>query len=111
MSARLAFHVEYAFPHRPSSRQSEGGCLVASEARRYQPQGHPQFPEHCFSYDSHSGPSPLEPVNRLVYSHWAFSRSIFISVWAHMGFFRLILLAGLQAIPRDVYEASMMDRP
>lgn len=52
----------------------------------------------------------LEPVNWLVYSHWAFSWSIFISVWAHMGFYTLILLAGLQAIPRDVYEAAMMDR-
>jgi len=30
-------------------------------------------------------------------------------VWAHMGFYTLILLAGLQAIPRDVYEAASMD--
>ena len=27
-----------------------------------------------------------------------------------MGFYTLILLAGLQAIPRDVYEAAKMDR-
>ena len=27
-----------------------------------------------------------------------------------MGFYTLILLAGLQAIPRDVYEAALMDR-
>ena len=27
-----------------------------------------------------------------------------------MGFYTLILLAGLQAIPRDVYEAATMDR-
>ena len=27
-----------------------------------------------------------------------------------MGFYTLILLAGLQAIPRDVYEAAIMDR-
>jgi alpha-1,4-digalacturonate transport system permease protein len=32
-----------------------------------------------------------------------------VSVWAHMGFYTLILLAGLQAIPRDVYEAAQMD--
>jgi ABC-type glycerol-3-phosphate transport system permease component len=32
-----------------------------------------------------------------------------VSVWAHMGFFTLILLAGLQAIPRDLYEAAEMD--
>ena len=35
--------------------------------------------------------------------------SVFVSVWAHMGFYTLILLAGLQAIPRDIYEAAEMD--
>jgi alpha-1,4-digalacturonate transport system permease protein len=35
--------------------------------------------------------------------------AIFVSVWAHLGFYALILLAGLQAIPRDLYEAAMMD--
>ncbi len=34
---------------------------------------------------------------------------IFVSIWAHMGFYTLILLAGLQAIPKDVYEAAEMD--
>ncbi len=41
--------------------------------------------------------------------HWAMFWSIFVSVWAHLGFFTLILLAGLQAIPRDLYEAAEMD--
>ena len=49
-------------------------------------------------------------VNWLVEANWAFAWSVFISVWAHMGFYTLILLAGLQAIPRDVYEAAIMDR-
>ncbi|WP_323764813.1 sugar ABC transporter permease [Marinovum sp.] len=49
-------------------------------------------------------------VNWLVQADWAFGWSVFISVWAHMGFYTLILLAGLQAIPRDVYEAAIMDR-
>ncbi len=49
-------------------------------------------------------------INWLVDANWAFGWSVFISVWAHMGFYTLILLAGLQAIPRDVYEAAMMDR-
>jgi alpha-1,4-digalacturonate transport system permease protein len=40
---------------------------------------------------------------------WAMFWSVFVSVWAHMGFYTLILLAGLQAIPRDVYEAAEMD--
>ncbi len=48
--------------------------------------------------------------NWLVDANWAFTWAVFISVWAHMGFYTLILLAGLQAIPRDVYEAAMMDR-
>ena len=42
-------------------------------------------------------------------AQWAFFWSVFISVWAHMGFYTLILLAGLQAIPRDVYDAATMD--
>jgi alpha-1,4-digalacturonate transport system permease protein len=48
--------------------------------------------------------------NWLVDADWAFGWSVFLSVWAHMGFYTLILLAGLQAIPRDVYEAATMDR-
>lgn len=49
-------------------------------------------------------------INWLVDAQWAFGWSVFISVWAHMGFYTLILLAGLQAIPRDVYDAATMDR-
>jgi alpha-1,4-digalacturonate transport system permease protein len=52
----------------------------------------------------------LGGFNWLVDAEWAFAWSVFLSVWAHMGFYTLILLAGLQAIPRDVYEAATMDR-
>ncbi len=52
----------------------------------------------------------FESFNWLLDRSWAFGWSVFLSVWAHMGFYTLILLAGLQAIPRDVYEAAMMDR-
>jgi len=51
----------------------------------------------------------FEPVLWLLERKWTFAWSIFLSVWAHMGFYTLILLAGLQAIPRDVYEAALMD--
>ena len=34
---------------------------------------------------------------------------IFISIWALMGFYTLILLAGLQAIPAELYEAAQID--
>ena len=50
------------------------------------------------------------PFPWLLDSSWAFGWSVFLSIWAHMGFYTLILLAGLQAIPRDVYEAALMDR-
>ena len=50
-----------------------------------------------------------EPHNWLTDRFWAFTATITVSVWAHMGFYTLILLAGLQAIPRDLYEAAEMD--
>jgi len=46
----------------------------------------------------------------LVDPSMAFFWSIFITIWAHMGFYAIILLAGLQSIPSDVYEAAKMDR-
>lgn len=51
----------------------------------------------------------MTPTNWLVEGDWAFFWIIFVSIWAHMGFYVLILLAGLQAIPADVYEAAEMD--
>lgn len=51
----------------------------------------------------------LEPYSWLTYSGSAFFWAVFITVWAHMGFYTIILLAGLQAIPKDVYEAAKMD--
>jgi alpha-1,4-digalacturonate transport system permease protein len=51
----------------------------------------------------------LNPVDWLLNAGSAFGWTVFVSIWAHMGFYTLILLAGLQAIPRDVYEAAEMD--
>lgn len=51
-----------------------------------------------------------DPVNWLNERNWAFMAAVGVSVWAHVGFYALILLAGLQAIPRDIYEAAEMDR-
>ncbi|NCF65476.1 MAG: ABC transporter permease subunit [Chloroflexi bacterium] len=45
----------------------------------------------------------------MVDATWARFWVVMISVWAFMGFYTLILLAGLQAIPSDVYEAADMD--
>jgi alpha-1,4-digalacturonate transport system permease protein len=51
----------------------------------------------------------LDPVNWLIERNWAFAAAIGVSIWAHLGFYALILLAGLQAIPKDLYEAAEMD--
>lgn len=51
-----------------------------------------------------------EQISWLADRQWSFFFAVFVSVWAHMGFYALILLAGLQAIPRDLYEAAEMDR-
>lgn len=50
-----------------------------------------------------------EKIPFLVNAQWAQTWVIFISVWAQMGFFTLILLAGLQAIPHEFYEAAAID--
>ncbi|MGG7519346.1 carbohydrate ABC transporter permease [Allorhizobium undicola] len=40
---------------------------------------------------------------------WSRFFVVVVSVWCHMGFYTLILLAGLQAIPKDLYEAAAID--
>ena len=50
-----------------------------------------------------------QPVQFLLGAEWARFWAIFISTWAQMGFFTLILLAGLQAIPRELYESASID--
>jgi len=51
-----------------------------------------------------------QPVLWLAEAGPAFFWVVFVSIWAHMGFYTLILLAGLQAIPGDLYEAAQLDR-
>lgn len=45
----------------------------------------------------------------MVNASWARFWVVIISVWANMGFYTLILLAGLQAIPPELYEAAEID--
>lgn len=52
------------------------------------------------------GASPVVWLND---PSWAFFWAVFVTIWAHMGFYTLILLAGLQAIPKELYEAAQMD--
>jgi alpha-1,4-digalacturonate transport system permease protein len=56
-------------------------------------------------YDAFGG----SPATWLADRNWAFTATIGVSIWAHLGFYALILLAGLQAIPKDLYEAAEMD--
>ncbi len=51
----------------------------------------------------------LDKIPFLVNASWAQFLVIVISVWAFMGFYTLILLAGLQSIPADLYEAASID--
>jgi alpha-1,4-digalacturonate transport system permease protein len=50
-----------------------------------------------------------ERVAFLLDANWALFWVVFVSIWANMGFFTLILLAGLQSIPSDLYEAGSID--
>ena len=41
--------------------------------------------------------------------HWAMPTLILFAVWKNFGYNMIILLAGLQAIPTDLYEAARID--
>lgn len=62
-------------------------------------------------FDSVFAFESFRPINWLVTPNtgWPFFWLVFVFCWSHMGFYMLILLAGLQAIPRDLYEAAKMD--
>jgi multiple sugar transport system permease protein len=41
--------------------------------------------------------------------NWALITVVFVTVWFLMGFYMLIFLGGLQAIPREYYDSASMD--
>ena len=49
------------------------------------------------------------PINWLGEPWLAMGSMVFVSVWKTSSFMALIILAGLQAIPRDIYEAGRID--
>lgn len=51
----------------------------------------------------------IDRIPWLSSSAWAFRSVVLIDVWKHIGFFTLIFLAGLQSIPRELYEAAIVD--
>ncbi|MBL1226992.1 carbohydrate ABC transporter permease [Enterococcus sp. BWR-S5] len=42
-------------------------------------------------------------------SQWALFAIILVSVWRGMGYYMILYLAGLQSIPKELYEAASMD--
>jgi alpha-1,4-digalacturonate transport system permease protein len=49
------------------------------------------------------------PIDFFINADWSRFWVVFVSVWAQMGFYTLILLAGLQAIPHEYNEAAQID--
>jgi len=51
----------------------------------------------------------LAPIDWFGDAHWAMPTIIVFAVWKNFGYNMVILLAGLQGIPADLYEAARID--
>jgi multiple sugar transport system permease protein len=51
----------------------------------------------------------IAPIDWLGDPHWSMPAIILFAVWKNFGYNMIILLAGLQGIPRDLYEAARID--
>jgi multiple sugar transport system permease protein len=51
----------------------------------------------------------IGPIDWLGNPHWAMPAIILMSVWKNFGYNMLIFIAGLQAIPQDLYDAAEID--
>ena len=51
----------------------------------------------------------IGPVDWLGDPTWAMPAIILMAVWKNFGYYMLIFIAGLQAIPRELYEAAEID--
>ena len=51
----------------------------------------------------------IDPIDWLGDPHWAMPAIIVFAVWKNFGYNMIILLAGLQAIPEDLFEAARID--
>ena len=51
----------------------------------------------------------IDPVDWLGDPNWAMPAIILFAVWKNFGYNMVILLAGLQTIPKDLYEAARID--
>jgi len=55
------------------------------------------------------GLAGIEPINWLGDPRWAMPAIILLAVWKNFGYHMLIFIAGLQAIPDELYEAAELD--
>ncbi len=51
----------------------------------------------------------FDPIDWLGDAHWSMPTIILFAAWKNFGYTMIILLAGLQAIPADLYEAARID--
>jgi multiple sugar transport system permease protein len=51
----------------------------------------------------------IRPIDWLGDRHWAMPSIILMTVWKNFGYNMLIFVAGLQAIPQDLYDAALVD--
>ncbi|MGY1424915.1 carbohydrate ABC transporter permease [Lysobacter sp. A289] len=51
----------------------------------------------------------INPVDWLGDPHWAMPTIIAFAVWKNFGYNMIIFIAGLQAVPEDLYEAARID--
>jgi multiple sugar transport system permease protein len=51
----------------------------------------------------------IHPIDWLGDPHWAMPAIIVMSVWKNFGYNMLIFIAGLQAIPQELYDAAEID--
>ena len=51
----------------------------------------------------------IDPIDWLGDPHWAMPAIILFAVWKNFGYNMIILLAGLQSIPEELYEAARID--
>ena len=55
------------------------------------------------------GLADLPPIDWLGDPHWAMPAIILMAVWKNFGFNMVVFIAGLQSIPRRLYEAAEID--
>jgi multiple sugar transport system permease protein len=51
----------------------------------------------------------IPPIDWLGNPHWAMPSIILMTVWKNFGYNMLIFVAGLQAIPQELYDAALVD--